>query len=232
MPLDAKSIDTNGLAGSARPAPPLTPVFLLGMALRPLPLAPLNHFLSRSVRQMAARHSDIFARLIDLDITLFRIEPLDLPFALMLDVNPDAPQLWAERGTPDAPVAATIKGPLAVLMALLEGHTDGDALFFSRTLVIEGDTEAVLTLRNAVDGSDVDLRADMASVFGPFAALANRAGGVGLRLLDRANADMAHVLNAALSPFERRQKQQEKTLDDMQKRLHQLERQSRRRRTA
>ena len=49
------------------------------------------------------------------------------------------------------------EGVQQALLKLMEGRVDGDALFFSRTLNIEGDTEAVLTLRNAVDSADVRL---------------------------------------------------------------------------
>ena len=54
---------------------------------------------------------------------------------------------------------ARIAGPLAALIGLVHGAYDGDALFFSRDLVIEGDTEAVLALRNAIDNEELDLAA-------------------------------------------------------------------------
>jgi len=41
------------------------------------------------------------------------------------------------------------------MIELLEGRADGDALFFSRTLTVEGDMEAVVALRNAIDGSEI-----------------------------------------------------------------------------
>jgi len=40
---------------------------------------------------------------------------------------------------------------------MVDGTYDGDALFFSRDLSIEGDTEAVLALRNAIENADLDL---------------------------------------------------------------------------
>ena len=54
---------------------------------------------------------------------------------------------------------ARIAGPLAALIGLVHGAYDGDALFFSRDLVIEGDTAAVLALRNAIDNEELDLAA-------------------------------------------------------------------------
>ena len=61
----------------------------------------------------------------------------------------------------------------------MHGAFDGDALFFSRDLVIEGDTAAVLALRNAIDDAELDLSAEAQAMSGPFAApvqTADRAG--------------------------------------------------------
>jgi predicted lipid carrier protein YhbT len=58
---------------------------------------------------------------------------------------------------------------LAGLFGLVEGHLDGDALLFSRDLVVEGDVEAVLALRNAIDDAQLDPMAEIASIFGPLA---------------------------------------------------------------
>ncbi len=45
---------------------------------------------------------------------------------------------------------------MLVLIGLLDGTYDGDALFFTRDLVIEGDTAAVLALRNAIEDANLD----------------------------------------------------------------------------
>jgi predicted lipid carrier protein YhbT len=58
------------------------------------------------------------------------------------------------------------------LLGLVHGVYDGDALFFSRDLVIEGDTEAVLALRNAIDNEEIDLAKEAAGLFGPLESLA------------------------------------------------------------
>ena len=54
-------------------------------------------------------------------------------------------------------------------------RVDGDALMFSRDLVIEGDVEAVLALRNAIDDAQLDLVTELSAVFGPLGAPARRA---------------------------------------------------------
>jgi len=51
----------------------------------------------------------------------------------------------------------------------VHGTWDGDALFFSRDLMIEGDTSAALALRNAIDDAELDLSVEIAGLGGPFA---------------------------------------------------------------
>lgn len=61
---------------------------------------------------------------------------------------------------------ARIAGTFLSLLDLLECRTDGDSLFFNRSLTVEGDTEAVVALRNALDSIDGNIVDDIASVFG------------------------------------------------------------------
>jgi predicted lipid carrier protein YhbT len=70
-----------------------------------------------------------------------------------------------------SPWDARIAGPLAALLGLVHGAFDGDALFFSRDLIIEGDTEAVLALRNAIDNEEIDMASEMTALFGPLERL-------------------------------------------------------------
>lgn len=58
-----------------------------------------------------------------------------------------------------------------MLLALLEGKLDGDALFFSRDITVTGDMEAMLALRNALDDCNIDLPSDLGTSAGPFAPM-------------------------------------------------------------
>lgn len=158
---------------------------LLQAALRPLPLAPLDPLLALILRAVLRRHPAIFDRLGEHAHKRFGLRPTDLPFALVLAPRPDSPRISAVRALPPRGLDARISGPLQALVALAEGQVDGDALFFSRTLVVEGDMEAVLALRNAMDGEGLDLVRDAAAALGPLAPFAERLGTSGRRLLDR-----------------------------------------------
>lgn len=141
---------------------------LLGRGIGFLPLMPLQLPLALVLRSLVARHPRIFERLGAHAEKRFGIKPTDLPFAFVLEPRPQAPSIVAVRSLPrDIPVR--IAGPLVGLLGLIDGSYDGDALFFSRDLTVEGDVEAVVALRNAIDSEDVDLVADAAALLGPLA---------------------------------------------------------------
>ncbi|PHQ27288.1 sterol-binding protein [Marinobacter guineae] len=59
---------------------------------------------------------------------------------------------WAGRlRVIDGPGEATIRGSLAAFKTLAERQQDPDQLFFQRRLIIEGDTELGLALKNLLD---------------------------------------------------------------------------------
>ena len=115
----------------------------------------------------------LFARLGEQANKTFLIDPTDLPFVFRLQPHLEAPTLEAVRREDAGLWDARIGGPLAALLGLVHGAYDGDALFFSRDLVIEGDVEAVLALRNAIDDAEIDLASEAAALFGPFGLLAS-----------------------------------------------------------
>jgi O2-independent ubiquinone biosynthesis accessory factor UbiT len=143
---------------------------LIARSIQPLPLAPLQLPLALVLRSVVARHPRIFERLGPHASKRFGIEPTDLPFAFVLEPDPRAPTVIAVRCLP-ADISIRIAGSMMGLLGLVDGSYDGDALFFSRDLVIKGDVEAVLALRNAIDDADLDLVADTAALFGPLAPL-------------------------------------------------------------
>jgi len=137
---------------------------LLALAMRPLPLLPLQLVLPGFAQRIFRRNPQIFDRLGEHANVRFGIKPTDLPFAFIVEAN--HPFLSVVRELP-GDVEARISSTLVNLLALAEGRVDGDALMFSRELVIEGNVEAVLALRNAIDDAQLDLPTEISSLFGP-----------------------------------------------------------------
>jgi predicted lipid carrier protein YhbT len=192
---------SNPRAERQRPVdPPFSPVLLAGLALAPLPPKMLQPLFDAAMALVRRRHPDLLDRLSGFGNAVIGIDPVDLPFVLVFEPRPERPRLTVWRDFTGVALSATVRGPLSMLMALGEGRLDGDAAFFSRQLVIEGDTEVILALRNAVDGAGIDMRADFAATLGPMARplmrIADAAGQVVGRLAD----DMALVRQALVGP--------------------------------
>lgn len=209
-------------------APPLTPVLIAGFVARPLPPALLQPLLGLAMHVVQRRHPGLFERLAGVGEPTFLIDPVDLPFVFVLRPDPLLPSLRAYEDAEGITATATIRGPLLALVDLLEGRVDGDALFFSRDLVIEGDTGAVVALRNAVDGAEIDLVEDVLGLFGPLARPA-RVVADGVRaILGRAARDLEVLRTAAIAPVLKRTEAQAADIRELEEKVTGLARRARR----
>lgn len=145
---------------------PLVPA-PVGFALRVAPVAPMSLALTAVARRLVNGHPGLLARLGDYANRSFVIDPTDLPVCLLFRPDAGLGLIRVCRTRPKAD--ACVAGPLSALLGLVHGTWDGDALFFSRDLVIEGDTSAALALRNAIDDAELDLGAEIAGMVGPLA---------------------------------------------------------------
>lgn len=204
-----------------RRPPSLSSMLILGFAMRPLPLAPLRTGASLAMAAMLRQHASVFERLADLENPVYLVEPVDLPFRFLLDAALPKPGLTVlgEEEEPAKEPAATIRGSLPMLVDLLEGRIDGDALFFSRDLAVEGDMAVVVALRNAVDGAEIALVDDLLQPLGPLAAPARRILGAGGALYHRAERDLETLRAALLAPVQRRFDAQDARFEEMDRNI-------------
>ncbi|WP_183489613.1 ubiquinone anaerobic biosynthesis accessory factor UbiT [Martelella radicis] len=148
----------------------LPPALAIPFDLVPVPIAErtANMLLQRLVR----RHPGLFERLGEHRSKRYAFRPIDLPFVFV--VSPADEEVTVLRGDAADGADASVEGPFFMLLALMEGRLDGDALFFSRDLAISGDMEAMLALRNALDDCEIDLPTDLSTLAGPFAPVVAR----------------------------------------------------------
>ncbi|MGC9419374.1 ubiquinone anaerobic biosynthesis accessory factor UbiT [Rhodovulum marinum] len=132
----------------------------------PLPLFLLNPILKRIVHRIAAQNPDMFDRLGPHRHAYFLIDPVDMPLMLYLRPDPEALDFRAVNRRALPPHVARISGKFLDLLTLMDTEQDGDALFFSRDLIVTGDTEAVVCLRNALDDVDEPIAESVADMFG------------------------------------------------------------------
>jgi predicted lipid carrier protein YhbT len=140
--------------------------YLPRLVLAPLPLLPLQPALHRIINSIVRNKPELFHRIGIHKNRLFLIDPLNMPFVLLLRPDPQQPFLRAYRRTDSIQYDARIAGTFLTLLDMIDGKLDGDALFFSRDLIVEGNTEAVVCLRNALDDMDGSIADDVVAVYG------------------------------------------------------------------
>jgi O2-independent ubiquinone biosynthesis accessory factor UbiT len=136
-----------------------------------LPLAPLEWTTRALVNRALATRPAFVRRLCEYAGRSFAIDPTDCPFVFLVTANAGVAEVSMVRDLEGQKYDARIRAPLIALLGMIDGSYDGDALFFSRDLAIEGDTEAVLALRNALEDAEFDPASVLglpASAAGPF----------------------------------------------------------------
>lgn len=133
--------------------------------LRPMPVAAIQLVAQASLDRVLSRHPQLFDRLSEYENRRFAISATDLGLSFV--IVPRSRRVSVRRG-PGVPHAdVRIAGSLLTLLSLAEGRLDGDAEFFARGLSVEGDMEAALALRNAMEDCRLDLPVDLGSAAGP-----------------------------------------------------------------
>jgi predicted lipid carrier protein YhbT len=202
--------------------PPFSPVLVAGMILPGFAKPVVSRVAGSIASGIWSRHRHSFDRMSDYDGAKVLIDPIDLPLVFLLELAPEGPNV-SIMSEDEGEVTATIRGPLQSLLDLAEGRVDGDTLFFNRDLSIEGDTEVVVALRNAVDDAELDLLEEFSKSFGPLArpayVVAERSASLFQRLVD--DADI--LQQAILSPLTRRAAAQDGVMDEFEDRIASLE---------
>jgi O2-independent ubiquinone biosynthesis accessory factor UbiT len=211
-------------AGGRQIPPPFSPALLLGMTLRPFNPSLFQPLFNSCLQALLRSHPDILDRMEPYAQAVICIDPIDLPFVILFRPDPARPSLSLCRRDGAATASATVRGSLATLMALAEGLVDGDALFFSRQLVIEGDTEVVVAFRNAIDGAGINLVEDFAVALGPWARPARAVAHKAFGLLGRVKEDVETLCQAMLAPTRQQLDTQSSRLAEVETQVKELAR--------
>lgn len=138
---------------------PVVPSWLR-VAIGVAPVAPSSRLLAHMARSIRGKRSGILARLEQYAGAVIVIAPSDLPVVFRIQASAADPVAVIRRRDAYA-WDARVTAPFFSLLAMLHGVEDADALFFSREVVIEGDTSALLAFRNALDAEEIDLTEEL-----------------------------------------------------------------------
>ncbi len=216
------------------------PLLFAGLLSRPLPARPVNFALEKICTRLARNHPQVLERLEPIFGQVFIISPQEFDRVFQVRFHGDGIDAIYTK-TPCEEADVMICGPLMSLIDMLDGKQDGDALFFNRLITVEGNTESLLTLRNALDSDDIDLMAEITATFGPLKKISRRVLEKGRSAYHTAEQDMEVVNTALLNPLlkrvasleqenlalKSRLKGAEKNLERLQRRLSSLDKKTR-----
>jgi O2-independent ubiquinone biosynthesis accessory factor UbiT len=145
---------------------------LLAAPVAVVPLSVINQATRLMLLRVLKQHPDLFDRLGEHLGKRYGFVPTDLPLTFV--VEPAKPMITVARKPGALQADAIVEGPLFLLLALLEGRGDADALFFSRDLAVTGDMESMMALRNALDDCNINLSVDLSAAAGSLRPLFKR----------------------------------------------------------
>ncbi len=177
-----------------------SPTIIAGIVLRPLPHTFIDVFIQKISQTLCQNHPAVIKRLTPIIGTHFLIRPIDLPYSIDLLVKDNALEARLcndETINPDV----SISGSLLALTDMLRSNADGDALFFSREISVEGDTEALLTLRNALDSEDIHFKEELLEMFGPLRKPVGLIANNMEHVISHIKNDMEQIAEAITSPL-------------------------------
>ena len=160
--------------------------------------APADAILGRITAALIEQHPD-FIRRLDKPAA-FLVVPSDLPFRFLVTTGPAGLSLRIVLPGEAVGTTTRISAPLATLVALAECRMDADAIFFDRTLTIDGDIEPVLAIRNAIESESIRIADTVASALGPLAVPARWADAAAREALHLAASAFRSVRSGLLAP--------------------------------
>jgi len=121
-----------------------------------------------------------------------------------------------KTGNPDV----TIRGDLMALIALCLGLEDSDSLFFSRRLLMTGDTAVGLMFKNILTNLDFDLRIELEQQLGK--SMANTVWNMGCQAIRAVEYVDQQLADATVSIGERLGLSSAEEVKSLQRELHRL----------
>jgi len=210
--------------------PPFSPFLFVGMGLRPLPPRLVTRLAQRPLDSIAHALWPRFQNRLDGLRGCIAVIPTDMPYGLLFDVADNELGLELIDCRREVIADATVRAPTRVLLDMMRGDgCDGDASFFNRSLVMEGNTELSMALRYALEEAELD-PVEVLSTATPLPLpLARRVSAVLAAVVETASDDVARMQSAILAPLAARVARGERRLAEVEEQVAEVLRTQRRR---
>ncbi len=198
-------------------------LLLMGLGLSLLPRPLLQALADHLCGLINHRHPALRSRLAQAEGRRFHFCLEDLGFDAVMHIHQNRLSLKLTEKGQITVADVQLKGQSQRLLELMQGESDGDALFFARDLAVSGDTEALVSLRNALESETIDLKALALDSLGHLGQPARAAFSRTEALITRKSTDIDRLWQALTRPLDQRLSRQARQIATLETRLAQLE---------
>jgi predicted lipid carrier protein YhbT len=128
-----------------------------GVAISILPSHLVNNAIAIILNNINRSHPNLMRRLSALNGKTLLFIPTDTAYNFLAHMQNDRFCLQYISRNKITETSVRVTGRIIDLFKIVQGQCDADALFFSREIEIEGDVEAIVILRNAIESENINI---------------------------------------------------------------------------
>lgn len=195
----------------------------------------LNPVISRSILQIGIdkltnlfvkQHPRVISKMAKFTPCRMVLIPIDMPFCFFVEFTPDDLNInIIDNNAFSGDNLTCIKSSLELFVKMLEGNLDGDALFFSRKLSIEGDTTSIVALRNILEAESINIKDDIEETLGVFSKLFYFVNNIACGIYNDVNDNLDIVKTSIIGHVEKKVNYQASINEKQKGELKKLEKQ-------
>ncbi len=179
---------------------PFSGTFIIGLLAQPLIFRPLiQQSINNLTKSFLKLHPNVIQRMSEFTPAIIILNPIDLPFSFLVEFTKyNLSILIVDDDKYLGHDITKISASLTFFLNMLEGERDGDALFFSRQLTVEGDTTIIVALRNILESENININYDINAQFPVFANVIYFIKNVINYLMNSADQNLDKIKNSII----------------------------------
>ena len=200
---------------------------LIGMLLQPIiPKIIVQKAIDSLTAYFTKIHPGVVDRMSDYAPARIVLNPTDMPFYFLAEfTKSNFHILYIENDDIDLQEITTISATFDFFLKMLERQSDGDALFFSRQLMIEGDTTIVVALRNILEAENVNINDDINETFGTLSPMVNFIKNLSIGILAKTDKSITQIKQSIVGKLSSDHEFQKKKYQKMKEDIHSMQKQ-------
>ncbi|NQY43579.1 MAG: SCP2 sterol-binding domain-containing protein [Legionellales bacterium] len=171
-------------------------------------------------------HPNVIQRMAEFSPAIMILDPIDLPFSFLTEFTKnDLKIIIVDDDKYMGNDITKISAPIGFFLNMLEGEKDGDALFFSRQLTVEGDTTIIVALRNILEAESVNINQDIDEKFSSFGKIIHFVKNLVSFIVIKSDQNLDQIKKSIVGDLQAQTNLHNSKIKDMEAKLKTLEKQ-------